>query len=107
MDYLKALLYGKKERGIDSLINTVRIFSEDIGMTFGLEKCPRFVVEGGKVKQTDDLQLNIGNIQDVEVSQKYACTNQGILQRQENLQQEVKSKALTPMPCQYSATQEE
>ena len=89
MDDLK--LYGKKEREIDSLINTVRIFSDDIGMKFGLEKCARLVVERGKVKQTDGLQLNIGNIQDVEVSQGYKYL--GILQGQENLQQEVKSKA--------------
>jgi hypothetical protein len=69
MDDLK--LYGKKERVIDSLINIVRIFSDDIGMKFGLEKCTGLVVERGKVKQTDGLQLNIGNIQDVEASQGY------------------------------------
>jgi hypothetical protein len=84
-------LYGKKEREIDSLINTVRIFSDDIGVKFGLEKCARLVVERGKVKQTDGLQLNIGSIQDVEVSQGYKYL--GILQGQGNLQQEVKSKA--------------
>jgi hypothetical protein len=69
MDNFK--LYGKKEREIDSLINTVRIFSDDISMKFGLEKFARLVVERGKVEQRDGLQLNIGNIQDVEVSQEY------------------------------------
>jgi hypothetical protein len=29
-------LYGKEEGEIDSLINTVRIFSDDISMKFGL-----------------------------------------------------------------------
>jgi hypothetical protein len=38
-------------------------------MKFGFEKCERLVVESGNVKQTDGLRLNIGNIQDVEVSQ--------------------------------------
>jgi hypothetical protein len=89
IDNLK--LYGKKEREIESLINTVRIFSDDIGMKFGFEKCARLVVERGKVKQTGGLQLNIGNSQDVEVSQEYKYL--GIVQGQENLQQEVKSKA--------------
>jgi hypothetical protein len=60
-------------------------------MKFGLEKCARLVVKIGKVKQKAGLQLNIGNIQDVEVSQGYKYL--GILQGQENLQQEVKSKA--------------
>jgi hypothetical protein len=58
-----------KKNGRLTLINTVRIFSNDIDMKFGLGKCARLVVERGKVKQIDGLQLNIGNIQDVEVSQ--------------------------------------
>jgi hypothetical protein len=37
-------LYGKKEREIVSLINTVRLFKDGIGMKFGLEKCARLVV---------------------------------------------------------------
>jgi hypothetical protein len=49
------------------------------------EVWPWLVVEKGKVKQTNDLQLNIRNIQDVEVSQ--------ILQRQEHVKHEFKSKA--------------
>jgi hypothetical protein len=81
MDDLK--LYDKKERDSDSLINTVRIFSDDIGMQFGLEKCARLVVFRGKVKHADGLQLNIINIQDVDVSQ--GDTYLGILQGQENL----------------------
>ena len=37
MDDLK--LFAKNENEIDSLVQTVRIFSDDIGMKFGLEKC--------------------------------------------------------------------
>ena len=37
MDDLK--LFAKNEKEIDSLVQTVRIFSDDIGMKFGLEKC--------------------------------------------------------------------
>ena len=34
MDDLK--LYSQSEKGLDSLVHTVRVFSEDIGMEFGI-----------------------------------------------------------------------
>ena len=37
MDDLK--LYSGSEKGLDSLVQTVCVFSEDIGMEFGIEKC--------------------------------------------------------------------
>ena len=37
MDDLK--LHSQSEKGLDSLVQTVRVFSEDIGMEFGIEKC--------------------------------------------------------------------
>ena len=37
MDDLK--LYSRSEKGLDSLVQTVRVFSEDIEMEFGIEKC--------------------------------------------------------------------
>ena len=60
MDDLR--LYTKKERVIDSLINMMRIFSDDIGMKFGLDKCARLLVERGKVKSTEVLHLSNGSI---------------------------------------------
>ena len=36
MDDLK--LYGRSEKGLDSLVQAVRVFSEDIEMEFGIEK---------------------------------------------------------------------
>ena len=47
MDDLK--LYSRSEKGLDSLVQTVRIFSEDIGMEFGIEKCAMVVMEKGKI----------------------------------------------------------
>ena len=47
MDDLK--LYGNDERQIDSLINTVRVFSDDIRMVFGLKKCAVVVLKRDKV----------------------------------------------------------
>ena len=47
MDGLK--LYAKGERELDSLIQTVRIFADDVGMVFGLGKCAVLVLKRGKM----------------------------------------------------------
>ena len=39
MDSLK--LYSRNEKGLDSLVQTIHIFSENIGMEFGIEKCAK------------------------------------------------------------------
>ena len=40
MDDLK--LYAKNEKGLESLVQIVRIFIDDIGMAFGIDKCATF-----------------------------------------------------------------
>ena len=45
MDDLK--LYSRNEKGVDSLVQAVRVFSEDIGMEFGIKKCAMLVMEKG------------------------------------------------------------
>ena len=47
MDDLK--LYSRIEKGLDSLVQTVHLFSEDIGMEYGKEKCAMLVMEKGKI----------------------------------------------------------
>ena len=47
MDDLK--LYSRSEKGLDSLVQTVHVFSEDIGMEFGIEKCAMLVMEKEKI----------------------------------------------------------
>ena len=37
MDDLK--LYASNEKSLESLLQTVHVFSNDIGMEFGVEKC--------------------------------------------------------------------
>ena len=37
MDDLK--LHSRSEKGLHSFVHTVHVFSEDIGMEFGMEKC--------------------------------------------------------------------
>ena len=55
MDDVK--LYGNDERQIDSLINTVRVSSDDIRMAFGLKKCEVVVMKRGKVVKYDGVDL--------------------------------------------------
>ena len=43
MDDLK--LYGKSSNELEPLLNTIRIFSTDISMEFGLEKCATLTKE--------------------------------------------------------------
>ena len=46
MDDLK--LYGKNEKQVDTLVNTVPIFSKDTGMEFGISKCAVLIMKRGK-----------------------------------------------------------
>ena len=58
MDDLK--LFAKNEAEIDSLVQTVRIFSDDIGMQFGLEKCASMTMKRGKRVHSDGIALPDG-----------------------------------------------
>ena len=46
MDDLK--LYSRNEKELDSLVQTIHIFSDDIRMEFDIEKCVMLVIEKGK-----------------------------------------------------------
>ena len=87
MDDIK--LYAKNEQDIDSLIHLTRVFSSDIGMTFGLAKCGRLFVNRGKVKNTCGISLPEVQIDDIDES--YKCL--GILQSFGNNYEEVRCKA--------------
>ena len=60
MDDLK--LYSRSEKGLDSLVQTVRVFSEDIGMEFGIEKCAMLVMEKGKIVKSAGIELPDGKV---------------------------------------------
>ena len=55
MDYLK--LYAKSKRKLDLFIQTMGIFSDDVSMVFGLDKCAVLVVKRGKIVRTEAIQL--------------------------------------------------
>ena len=60
MDDLK--LYSPSEKGLDSLVETVRIFSEGIGMKFDIEKCAMLVMEKGKIGKSVGIELPDGKV---------------------------------------------
>ena len=60
MDDLK--LYYQSERGLDSLVQTVRVFSGDIGMEFDTEKCAMLVMEKEKIAKSVGVELPDGKV---------------------------------------------
>ena len=52
MDDLRLHVYAKTSSQLDSLIQTVRIFSNDTGIKLGIEKCAVLIIKRGKMTQT-------------------------------------------------------
>ena len=59
MDDLK--LFAKPHDQIDSLVNIVYTFSDDIGMAFEIKKCGVLVLKQGKVDKAKRRYLNLPN----------------------------------------------
>ena len=55
MDDIK--LFTKNEKELETLINTVKMYSQNIGMEFGIEKCVKLVMKSGKRHMTDRMEL--------------------------------------------------
>ena len=55
MDDIK--LFAKNEKELEILVHAVRIYSQIIGMEFGMEKCARLVMKSGKRHMTDGMGL--------------------------------------------------
>ena len=55
MDDLK--VYAKTERKLDLFIQTMGIFSDDVSMVFGLDKCAVLVMKRRKIVRTERIQL--------------------------------------------------
>ena len=62
-------LFAKNEKELETLIHTVRIYSRDIGMEFGIEKC---AMKSGKRHMTDGMELPIHDkIRTLEENETY------------------------------------
>ena len=60
MDDLK--LFAKNEEQIDSLVNSVRIFSDGIKMEFGLSKCAVLIMKRGKIVTREGIDMPNGKM---------------------------------------------
>ena len=47
---------------MDLLVQTIRVFSEDVGMEFGIEKCSMLVIETRKVGKSVGIELPDGKV---------------------------------------------
>ena len=56
MDDIK--LFAKNKKELETIIHTVRIYIQDIGMKFGIEMCALLVMKSGKQHITDGIELS-------------------------------------------------
>ena len=70
MDDLK--LFAKDDDNLEGLLQTVKSFSDDIGMKFGLEKCAKATFIKGKLTNTTSIELeNDTTIRELEQEEVY------------------------------------
>ena len=50
--------YGENDYKLDELLNITKTFSDDIGMTFDLDKCVKVTFIRGKLKYTSSIVLD-------------------------------------------------
>ena len=55
MDNMK--LYASNEKSLEVLTQTMRVFSNDIGMKFGVEKCAVLTMKKGNMANSDGITL--------------------------------------------------
>ena len=89
MDNLK--LYGKSENEITGLVSTVQVFSQDIGMEFGIKRCGVIIMNRRKVKSTDGIELPSGK--KISVIEEDGYKYLGILEYDRVKEQEMKDKS--------------
>ena len=51
-------LFAKYEKELETLIYAVRIYSQDIRMGFGIEKCPMLVMKSSKRHLAEEMELS-------------------------------------------------
>lgn len=90
MDDVK--MFGKTKQEMESLMNTVRVFSDGIGMQFGIDKCAITVLKRGKLesRNNDIIFDNQETIKSLDENNRYKYL--GILELDDIKHKEMKSK---------------
>ena len=82
-------LYSQSEKGLDSLVQTASVFSENIRMEFGIEKCAMLVMEKGKIVKSFGIELPDGKvIKSLQEGESYKYL--GILEADKFLEEKMK-----------------
>ena len=55
-------MYSRGEKRLDSLVQTIHVFSEDIKIEFAIEKCTMLVMEKGKIMKSVGIELSDGTV---------------------------------------------
>ncbi|XP_063610625.1 uncharacterized protein LOC134784476 [Penaeus indicus] len=70
MDDLR--LFGKTEKQLDTLMNTVRIFSDDIRKEFGIKKCRVLAMKKSRHHKSDGIKLTSADkIKEIDIEERY------------------------------------
>jgi hypothetical protein len=70
MDDLK--LYAKNDETLEGMISATHMFSQNIGMTFGIEKCAKVTIKRGKQLMSNNIKLSEDmTIQDLDQEANY------------------------------------
>ena len=64
-------LYSRNEKELDSLVRTTHVFSEDIRMEFGTEKCVFLVREKVKIVKSLGIELLDGKVKSLQEGERY------------------------------------
>ena len=83
-------LYGASEDQLDSLVPVVRIFSQDIRMSFGLDKCEALEMRRGR--QVGSNGIDLPNDQHIREVEEEGYKYLGILQLDVTLNTKMKDK---------------
>ena len=91
MDGIK--LFATNEKELETRIQTVRIYSQDIGMKFGIEKCAILGMKSGKRLITEGVELP-NQVVIRTLGEKETYKYLGILEADTIKQEEMKEKNL-------------
>ena len=84
-------IFSKNEKELETRIHAVRIYSQDIGMEFGIEKCAMLAMKSSKRHMTDGMeQPNHDKIRTLGENETYKYL--GILEADTIKQVEIKEK---------------
>ena len=82
-------LCSQSEKGFDSLVQTVCVFSENIGMEFSIKKCAMLVMEKGKILKSVGIELPDGKlIKSLQEGERYKYL--GVLEADKLLEEKMK-----------------